>query len=245
MPVRRIKQLIKRIPGATRAFHAARKVLVAHRWRGRAQGEVFEEIHAGNRWLGKESVSGTGSDSEQTRILRRELPGLLAALGIRRLLDIPCGDFRWMREVLLARPEVAYVGGDLVPMLVEENRANFGREGLEFQRIDLLHDEIPQADLLICRDCLVHLCEADARRALARIASSGNTWLLTTTFPAWHENYDIWTGEWHPLNLERAPYRLPPPEALLMEGCTEGDGRFADKALGLWKVASLPAAMIW
>ncbi|MEO8451290.1 MAG: hypothetical protein ABI647_15960 [Gemmatimonadota bacterium] len=89
---------------------------------------------------------------------------------------------------------------------------------------------------MLCRDCLVHLSFADVGRALANIRSARITYLLTTTFPEEALNVDIATGDWRPLNLEREPFSFPPPLALLPEGCTEGDGRFQDKSLGLWLV---------
>ena len=39
-----------------------------------------------------------------------------------------------------------------------------------------------------------------------------------------------------------APFHLPAPEGLLVEGCLEGGGAYADKALGLWRIADLPTA---
>ncbi len=111
-----------------------------------------------------------------------------------------------------------------------------------FMVLDLTADALPPADLLLCRDCLVHLSHADIRRALENIARSRITCLLTTTFPGGATNEDIVTGDWRPLDLERPPFSFPPPLRLLEEGCTESDGRFADKSLGLWRVADLARA---
>lgn len=47
------------------------------------------------------------------------------------------------------------------------------------------------------------------------------------------------TGDWRPLNLERPPFNFPPPAELLAEGCTEAEGRFLDKSLGLWAIKDL------
>jgi len=41
------------------------------------------------------------------------------------------------------------------------------------------------------------------------------------------------------LNLEPAPFCLGKPLAVLVEGCTEGDGTYADKLLALWRVTSI------
>lgn len=108
--------------------------------------------------------------------------------------------------------------------------------------LDLTTSPLPAADLLLCRDALVHLSFADIGRALANLRRAAIPWLLTTTFPEEPSNEDIVTGDWRPLNLERAPFHFPPPARLLNEGCTEGDGRFADKSLGLWRVADLRPA---
>ena len=97
-----------------------------------------------------------------------------------------------------------------------------------------------EADLLLCRDCLVHLSFADIARAIANIRAATVTYLLTTTFPAQRANEDIRTGDWRPLNLEAAPFGWPAPLEYLVEKCTEGNGLFADKSLGLWRVDSLP-----
>jgi hypothetical protein len=71
---------------------------------------------------------------------------------------------------------------------------------------------------------------------------SGSTYILTTTFPSLAMNEDLkQPGDWRRINLEREPFRLPPPIRLLNEGCTEGvDGQYADKSLGLWKLSDLP-----
>jgi hypothetical protein len=41
------------------------------------------------------------------------------------------------------------------------------------------------------------------------------------------------------LNLQCAPFNLPPPIDVLIEDCKEGGGAYIDKALGLW-VAGAP-----
>jgi hypothetical protein len=41
------------------------------------------------------------------------------------------------------------------------------------------------------------------------------------------------------LNLEQPPFNFPPPSDVLVEGCQEGGGAYADKALGLWAIETL------
>jgi hypothetical protein len=99
-------------------------------------------------------------------------------------------------------------------------------------------------DLVLCRDCLVHLSNAHIRDAIENLRASGSTWLLTTTFRAHDQNGDLDDGDWRPLNLERPPFGFPPPVAVVNEGCSEHDGAFADKSLGLWRIADLPVVRL-
>jgi aminoglycoside 6'-N-acetyltransferase-1b len=197
---------------------------------------TFREVFRSNLW-GADSRSGAGSGADQTSRIAAAIPALCRRLGVRRLLDIPCGDFSWMANVDLGG--TSYVGADIVPDLLERNRALHARADREFLQLDLTKSPLPQADLILCRDCLVHLSNADVEAALANIVRSHIPWLLTTTFPGEPANVDIVTGDWRPIDLTKPPFNLPVPEELINEGCTEQGGAFADKSLGLWRVSAL------
>ena len=199
--------------------------------------QIFRDIYRRRHWSGSESASGAGAGLDQTRELRRSLPALLRDLRVTTMLDLPCGDYGWMRMVDL--PVARYMGADLLPEVVEPLAAAFGDDRHTFEVLDLTRDRLPSADLFFCRDCLVHLSYADIRRALKNIVASGITYVLTTTFPDNEVNEDIVTGDWRVLDLERAPFHLPAPMRIVNEGCTEGGGAFADKSLGLWRTADL------
>jgi len=203
--------------------------------------EVFTRIYKDGAWKGQESVSGRGSDFDQTASLRQTLPGVIRELGVNSLLDVPCGDFNWMRHIVSELPELSYTGGDIVPELVEETGRRYGSDRIRFEVIDLTQSEMPRADLVLCRDCLVHLSFENGLQALQTIARSGAEYCALTTFPALARNADVPTGAWRQINLERAPFNLPPPFKLLNEGSTEEAERFADKSLGFWRVADLPS----
>ena len=199
---------------------------------------TFRHAYLSNHWGGA-SPSGPGSNREQTRRIASWLPHLCARLGVRRLLDLPCGDFTWMSGVDLG--DVAYIGADIVPEVVASNAERYAAADRRFVEVDLVSSSLPAADLLLCRDCLVHLSFADALAALGNIARSEIGYVLTTTFPAEVHNLDITTGDWRPLNLTRAPFDLPAPVEVLSEGCTENAGAFSDKSLALWRRTDLAA----
>jgi len=200
--------------------------------------ERFARMHETNLWAGTESRSGVGSGMAATAHVRAKLPGLLRQLDVRRLLDIPCGDFHWMSRVDLAG--IDYVGADIVEAIVAENQARYGRDGRRFVHVDLTTGPLPAADAVLCRDCLVHLSFANIGRALRVVRESGARYLIATTFLEYRDNADIADGNWRPLNLERAPFHLPSPIAVLVEGCDEEGGAYADKTLAAWLVTELP-----
>ena len=199
----------------------------------------FARIFTTNLWA-SDSRSGLGSELTATAVVREQLPRLLEALDAGSLLDLPCGDFRWLSTVPL---DLDYLGGDIVGEIVADNEQRYAGPGTRrrFMRLDLTADPLPRADVVLCRDCLVHLSYRHIAQAFDNLQRSGSTWLLTTTFLDHQENADIESGDWRILSLTRPPFNLPAPEAVLVEGCLESEGAYADKALGLWRIADLPS----
>jgi hypothetical protein len=199
---------------------------------------AFRYAYHHNLWRGTVTPSGAGSSIEHTKVIAKLLPGLCRRYDVGSLLDVPCGNFNWMAGVDL--PGVRYTGGDIVPEVVSEAARRHGSREREFLVLDLTSSQLPPAELLLCRDCLVHLSYADIAKAISNIRRSEIEYLLTTTFTAESGFRDVVTGDWRPINLEQPPFSFPRRVELLREQCTEQDGAFADKALGLWRVSDLP-----
>ncbi len=199
--------------------------------------DTFQEIYQKNHWSGETSISGQGSDDDQTREIIAQIPLLVQELAIKRILDVPCGDFNWFGKMEM--PLKSYLGGDIIPEIIEKNNLRFKNDIYRFLELDLIKDPLPQADMLLCRDCLVHLSNAMILDVLTNIKKSNITYLLTTTFPECDENVDIITGDWRIINLEKPPFNLPKPIKIINEKCTEGQGTYTDKSLGLWKIKDL------
>jgi hypothetical protein len=199
--------------------------------------ERFERIYSTNLWSDPESRSGVGSGLDSTRVLRAELPTALRQLEARVLLDVPCGDFAWMEHVDLSGIE--YVGGDIVPSIVAENRRLHARASRRFVELDLTRDVLPDADALLCRDCLVHLSYANIRAVLANVARSKIRFVLMTSFPGRHDNYDVADGDWRPLDFQAPPFSFPEPRLTIVEKCEEEGGSYSDKSLLAWRVDDL------
>jgi SAM-dependent methyltransferase len=194
----------------------------------------FERIHAKNHWGAAESVSGDGSTIAATAQIRAALPNLLKELEVRTILDAPCGDFNWMRLLLTDTPTIErYVGMDIVPSLIERNQSAYASDTVSFEHGDITISPLPTVDLIINRDCLLHLSFKDALAALKNFKKSGSKYLLTNTYTQIMKNQDIPSGRWRFINLELEPYRLPPPLKTIDDGDAQG------KCMGLWKLQDL------
>lgn len=207
------------------------------RFNGLNLQERFSAIHQMNLWGAETSVSGLGSEDDATIVLRKELPALLRQLKVASLLDAPCGDAAWIRKALL---DVSYTGIDIVPAMIESLRSTALPPQINFLLADITNDDLPQADAILCRDCLVHFSFQTIEQAVHNFKRSGARYLITTTFPEWNVNKDIENGDWRALNFEHEPFNWGKPDFVLNEGCTEADGGYPDKSLGVWKLSALP-----
>jgi hypothetical protein len=199
------------------------------------QTNDFDIIYKTNYW-GGESRSGKGSDLIQTEQIRDTLPLLLKSLDAKSMLDIPCGDYYWMQHVDLP---LTYIGADIVQEIVKTNNKKHSDINHKFINLDVCTDKLPKVDLIFARDLLVHLSYNDIQQALHNMKKSGATWLLTTTFTKRDSNKDVKTGDWRTLNLQLAPFNFPEPVRIINEGCTEFNGDFNDKSLGLWNLKDI------
>jgi 2-polyprenyl-3-methyl-5-hydroxy-6-metoxy-1,4-benzoquinol methylase len=198
--------------------------------------KLFENIYSLHHWYDEESLSGPGASLRQTQTVRTVIATVLKEHGIKTLLDIPCGDFNWMKEVDLT--DVEYTGADIVSTLIEQNESRYSSSSKRFNWSDITSSPLPKVDLIFCRDCLVHFSYPDIRKAIQNIKRSKSKFLLTTTFVN-RDNEDIRTGSWRPLNLQRRPFSFPQPMQLYIENCTEANGEFADKAVALWRIKDI------
>jgi hypothetical protein len=196
---------------------------------GRDTEAIFTYLYRAHLW------DEPDAEADPAVTLRREVPRLLRRYRTSTLLDLPCGDFTWLSRADLSGIE--YVGADIVPDIVAANERRHTAPGRRFQRLNLTSDPLPRATVVLCRDCLVYLRYEQIFRAFANLRRSGSTYLLTTTYCELDANAEIDTGDWRPLNLTLPPFAMPPPLAVILEGCV---GAYADKALGLWRIADLP-----
>lgn len=200
-------------------------------YEARIRRDAFQTIAQEGRWGGI-CRSGWGSTLENTRATREVVETVVRGFGIRSMVDAACGDFSWMPLVLERLPEnFRYIGCDIVPELIARNGASYPRR--EFRVLDFVLDEMPQCDLILCRDALQHLPVAGIKKALENFSRSGAKFLLASTHLrkfGWRNARDKRVGQCRDRNLLLEPFNLTDPIVLY----SEQDA--AHKFLGLWKL---------
>jgi len=190
---------------------------------------IFTEIFRNNLWGDPSSASGSGSNLQYTRRLRKQLPWVFANLNITSVLDAPCGDFFWMKEVKFY-DELNYVGGDIVGEMINQLGNKHSNSKRNFVHLDVVNDMLPRADLWLCRDCFIHLSNDEVMRSLCNFVRSRIQYLLTTTYNFGRYNSDINSGDLRYLNLTKGPFNLPKPLLLIRDY----EFPFLPRRLALW-----------
>lgn len=200
---------------------------------GVGRAEAFRHIYRAGIWNRAQStvpVSGPGSSLDATAIVRRSLPGLLETVGCQTLLDVGCGDQSWISALRLKQK---YIGIDIVPELIEENRRLFPER--EYHCLDAVTDDLPEADTVLCREVLFHLGLADGHSLIRNLARKQRRYLIATTDEVTLFNADIQSGDFRFLNLTRRPFRFPKPDYAIAD-----DRLVSGRLLSVWRFDRLP-----
>jgi len=128
---------------------------------------------------------------------------------------------------------IDYTGADVVPELITRNRQMHGADGRTFLVADLTRDALPKVDVILCRDCFIHLSFRDIFAALRNFKRSDSAFLLATTHIDLAANDDAPTGGWRSVNLQLSPFNFPPPRQLIVEDVELG------KCVGLWNLKDM------
>ena len=200
-------------------------------YRAKIRRNAFNVIVDNIKDYGGTDFSGAGSTMDVTKKTREIIETIVNQFKIASMLDMPCGDFTWMPLVLEKLPkDFKYLGGDIVPFLIERNRKNYPQ--YDFKVMDFVNSGLPKFDLIFCRDALQHLSIAEIKEALENFSKSGSKYLLTTIhlrYPRWKNKRDCRTGSCRDRNLIIEPFNLDDPIVIFSE-------EYSHKFLGLWKL---------
>jgi SAM-dependent methyltransferase len=168
----------------------------------------FEDIYETNAWgIG----SGVGSLPLNNIEYMKFIQEFILRNKVASIVDLGCGDWQFSR--FMDWSGVKYTGIDVVSRLVEENRRQYGNDSVEFKLFSTVND-VPSADLLLCKDLLQHLPNELIKDYLRRLKPKFRYLLLTNDEWPTELNSDIPIGGWRPIRLDQAPFSESAPVVL-------------------------------
>ena len=86
-----------------------------------------------------------------------------------------------------------------------------------------MEDKLPNADLMLCRDCLVHLSNKNVKKFLKNFVNSDIKYILITSYESslnnnnFNINIEIDDGDFRPTYLRESPFNFPNPTIKILD----------------------------
>jgi SAM-dependent methyltransferase len=180
--------------------------------------EAFENIYKDATWganAEKVGSSGPGSTLESTFLYRKYLEKFLKDAEIRSVVDAGCGD--WEFSQAIDWTGIDYKGFDIVPAVIEEDKKKYGKPHIQFFVGNIVTDDLPRADLLICKHVLQHLPSADVQQFLKKqLPKYKHVLIMNGVDPITltSDNPDIPVGAYRHLDMTKPPFNLKAAKVL-------------------------------
>jgi SAM-dependent methyltransferase len=171
---------------------------------------VFDTIYERAIWGGG---SGGGSDVQVAILYMAYIQHLLDRFAIRSIVDLGCGDWRFSKHLDLSGRD--YLGIDVVASVIAANIEAYGSDRVRFEVADATTFDIPDCDLLVCKDVLQHLSNANVQAILNRSRAARFALFTNDYHPA---NEDCPNGNTRPLDITRPPFLASAQPRLTFSG---------------------------
>jgi len=173
--------------------------------------KVFSEIYENGWWGFNEEgkgFSGIGSTLHNNEVYISFIQDFVKKNKIKTIVDAGCGDWTFSKEVDWGDAE--YLGLDVVKSVIDEDIRKYSSDKIKFKQFDLLTEPLPPADLLICKDVLMHLTNGDIQNFLTKIKNYKHC-LFTHNIADVDQsnvNKEINRGWFRELDLTAPPFNL-------------------------------------
>lgn len=185
--------------------------LFFHSLRAELYEERFETIYREKLWgvnEDNEGYSGGGSEIKNVLPFYQYLIQFIKDYRIRSVVDLGCGD--WTFSKWIDWTGIDYIGYDVVASVVEKNREKYGSDHIRFVHANFLTQDIPDADLMLCKHVLQHMPNCDVFSFLKLLSQFKHS-LILNAMPVGQINIDYPVQERFPFWEDRGiDITLPP-----------------------------------
>jgi len=180
---------------------------------------VFNSIYKSYHWKDyykpekDESYSGFGSDKHLGDNVVTSLKNFIENNKVEKILDLACGDFNWMKEIVLNNNSINYTGYEIVDSIIKSNNRLYSNEKIVFKRVDIIENSLTEKfDLIIIKDLFQHIKNDEILLILNKLKSNKSKFLAITTNPDIESNVDLKNfGHHRYINIENKPFMLNKP----------------------------------
>jgi SAM-dependent methyltransferase len=169
---------------------------------------AFDDVYKRAVWgtnAEGQGTSGGGSTMKNTVIYRAFLQQFMEDKGVTSVVDAGCGDWEFSQSINW--DGIDYKGYDIVDSVIEENKKKFAKPNIQFFAGNIVTDELPAADLLICKQVLQHLPSKDVATFLKKLPKYKHVLITNSVgqdFSA--PNTDIAPGDYRTLDITVPPF---------------------------------------
>lgn len=182
---------------------------------------IFNSIYQSKHWVQYKnisterfiSISGHGSNinTDQSNNLISSLSEFIKNYQINSLLDMPCGDFLWMNELLKKNNIIKYLGIDIVDEIIKKNKIKYENEKIKFSNFDIISFNTKENfDLVFMRDFFIHINNTDIKTILKNLQNMNINYFAFENYNI-KKNEDVITGRHRKINLKLEPFSLGDP----------------------------------
>ena len=188
--------------------------------------KIFKNIFDSGYWIdnnitSNQSRSGKGSNFENTLQLQIDLKSFFKKNNIKKILDVGCGDFNWMSNLLEDIDFESYCGIDIVEKLIDQNNKKYRNNKIKFICKDLINDDfkfIEDFDFILIRHVFIHLKNNNIKNILDKIKAAKTQYVGITSDPLLKNNFDLKTeGRFREINFTIKPFNLGKPFQVLRD----------------------------
>ncbi|MDO1502482.1 class I SAM-dependent methyltransferase [Winogradskyella maritima] len=158
----------------------------------------MNQIYERHLWGGTDFDFYSGYGSHQFDIVNPYVESVIEFLKSHEqklsICDLGCGDFNVGQHLVVYSK--TYTAIDIVDDLIERNKQQFQDPKLEFQCLNIVEDDLPKSDIVILRQVLQHLSNAEIMKIVEKL-SQYRFIILTEHIPVgdFISNKDIITGQ--------------------------------------------------
>jgi 2-polyprenyl-3-methyl-5-hydroxy-6-metoxy-1,4-benzoquinol methylase len=182
--------------------------------------KIFTTIYKSKHWvqnsslLPKEFISASGHGSNINTKQHNELTfnflELIKNYKINSILDMPCGDFLWIKNII-QNSKIDYLGVDIVDELIANNKKLYQNENINFEISDIVDFKTSKKfDLVLIRDLFIHIKNIDITKILHNLKLMNIKYVALNSYMN-EKNIDVIIGQHRKINLLIEPFNLKEP----------------------------------